>query len=256
MMVNKFKRLLPIKPTMMAQRSGQLVAIPICRHLCILKIFWRHDDQPALLVQLIPAFQSLPDDTLNFLAHALAFGTTEDVERPKILVNLFEKRNIGKEWIETCQQTPLLEQDDQVPKSIRPFIRALLLMAGNHPMVSSDGAGGMNRSKTAAVLAPDTPDHPLQNTQDVSVLLGDSINRLRRGELDPRVANAMGYLACVGLRSSTGRRFSIRIIRCRGMRKSINKRELAVATMMSVIQMFQQLASPFFFEYTPLPCEI
>lgn len=86
----------------------------------------------------IPAFQSLPDDTLKFLAHALAFGNTEDVERPKILVNLFEKRNIGKEWIETCQRTPLLEQDDQVPKSIRPFIRALLLMVGNHPMVSAD----------------------------------------------------------------------------------------------------------------------
>jgi hypothetical protein len=30
---------------------------------------------------------------------------------------------------------------------------------------------------------------------DVSVLLGDSINRLRREELDNKVANAMGYLA-------------------------------------------------------------
>jgi hypothetical protein len=31
--------------------------------------------------------------------------------------------------------------------------------------------------------------------------LGDSINRLRRGELDPRVANAIGYLASVLLRA-------------------------------------------------------
>jgi hypothetical protein len=31
--------------------------------------------------------------------------------------------------------------------------------------------------------------------------LSDSINRLRRGQLDPRVANAMGYLTSVLLRS-------------------------------------------------------
>lgn len=62
-------------------------------------------------------------------------------------------------------------------------------------------AGGLNRSRPAAVLAPDTPDHPLRNTKDVAALLGDSINRLRRGELDPRVANAMGYVASVLLRA-------------------------------------------------------
>jgi hypothetical protein len=32
-------------------------------------------------------------------------------------------------------------------------------------------------------------------------LLGDSINQIRRGELDPRVANAMGYLASVLLKA-------------------------------------------------------
>jgi hypothetical protein len=31
--------------------------------------------------------------------------------------------------------------------------------------------------------------------------MGDSINRLRKGELDPRVANAMGYLASILLRA-------------------------------------------------------
>jgi hypothetical protein len=51
------------------------------------------------------------------------------------------------------------------------------------------------------VLPADTPDHPLGNTTDVSSLLADSINRLRRGQLDPRVANAMGYLTSVLLRS-------------------------------------------------------
>ena len=62
-------------------------------------------------------------------------------------------------------------------------------------------AGGITRSRLALVLPADTSDHPLGNTTDVSSLLADSINRLRRGQLDPRVANAMGYLTSVLLRS-------------------------------------------------------
>jgi len=62
-------------------------------------------------------------------------------------------------------------------------------------------AGGINRSRLAVVLPTDTPDHPLGNTTDVSELLADSINQLRRGQLDPRVANAMGYLASVLLKA-------------------------------------------------------
>jgi hypothetical protein len=55
--------------------------------------------------------------------------------------------------------------------------------------------GGINRSRPAAVLPPETQDKPLGNTQDVSALLGESINQVRRGQLDPRVANTVGYLA-------------------------------------------------------------
>ncbi len=62
-------------------------------------------------------------------------------------------------------------------------------------------AGGISRSRLATVLPTDTPDHPLGNATDVSAFLSDSINRLRRGQLDPRVANAMGYLTSVLLRS-------------------------------------------------------
>jgi hypothetical protein len=57
--------------------------------------------------------------------------------------------------------------------------------------------GGINRSRTAAALPPETPDHPLNNVRDVSLLLGQSINQVRRGQLDPRVANAVGYLASI-----------------------------------------------------------
>ena len=61
--------------------------------------------------------------------------------------------------------------------------------------------GGINRSRRAAVLPPDTPDHPLANTKDISDLLADSINQLRRGQLDPRLANTVGYLASILLRA-------------------------------------------------------
>jgi hypothetical protein len=62
-------------------------------------------------------------------------------------------------------------------------------------------AGGLKRTRAATVLNPDTPDHPLVTTKDVANLLGDSINQLRRGQLDPRVANGIGYLTSVLLRA-------------------------------------------------------
>ena|SRR5438309_2254323 len=58
-------------------------------------------------------------------------------------------------------------------------------------------AGGITRNRAAKVLPPETPDSPLRNTTDVSTLLGESINQVRRGQLDPRVANAVGYLASI-----------------------------------------------------------
>jgi hypothetical protein len=62
-------------------------------------------------------------------------------------------------------------------------------------------AGGINRSRSSGVLPLDAPDHPLAKSADISVLLADSINQLLRGQLDPRVANAIGYLVSVQLRS-------------------------------------------------------
>lgn len=55
--------------------------------------------------------------------------------------------------------------------------------------------GGINRSQTAAALPAETPDHPLNDVRDVSLLLGQSINQVRRGQIAPRVATAVGYLA-------------------------------------------------------------
>src|ERR1019366_1145961 len=74
------------------------------------------------------------------------------------------------------------------------------------PSRAADGrrarkAGGIRRSRAAAVLSSDTPDRALGNTQEVSAFLADSINQLRRGQLDARIANGVGYLTSVLLRS-------------------------------------------------------
>ena len=89
------------------------------------------------------------------------------------------------------------DADAQIGKSLCVF---------HDPARAADGrrarrAGGIRRSRPAAVLPSDTPDHPLNNTKEVSAFLADSINQLRRGQLDPRVANGMGYLTSVLIRA-------------------------------------------------------
>jgi hypothetical protein len=59
--------------------------------------------------------------------------------------------------------------------------------------------GGENRR--APVLPADSPDHSLTSVADVVALLGQTINQVRRGELDPRVGNTVGYLGSVLLRA-------------------------------------------------------
>jgi hypothetical protein len=53
-------------------------------------------------------------------------------------------------------------------------------------------AGGL-RNKLA-VLPSTAPDAPLLDARDVVRLLAETINQVRRGEVDPKVANAVGYL--------------------------------------------------------------
>jgi hypothetical protein len=77
-----------------------------------------------------------------------------------------------------------------------------ILCVFHDPTRAADGRrarrlGGINRHRSAPVLLLETPDNPLRSTQDVSSLLGESINQVRRGQLDPRVANAVGYLASI-----------------------------------------------------------
>jgi hypothetical protein len=61
--------------------------------------------------------------------------------------------------------------------------------------------GGRERSKKAAVLGADAPDVPLTSVADVLVLLAQTINQVRRGELDTKVGSCLGYLASVAMKA-------------------------------------------------------
>ncbi len=59
----------------------------------------------------------------------------------------------------------------------------------------ANAAGGrQGKTKTLDAAAPDVK---IESCQDVVRLISVTINQVRRGELDPRVANAVGYLANV-----------------------------------------------------------
>jgi len=59
----------------------------------------------------------------------------------------------------------------------------------------------MARSQPASVLSSDTPEQTLRSLKEVSSLLSESINQVRRGEIDPRIANAVGYLSAILLKA-------------------------------------------------------
>jgi len=67
--------------------------------------------------------------------------------------------------------------------------------------VAARKAGGIERSRRAAVLSANTPDRPLASAADVTRLLAETINQVRRGEIDPRISNAVGYLAGILLKA-------------------------------------------------------
>ena len=54
--------------------------------------------------------------------------------------------------------------------------------------------GRQNRIRTLDGTAPDVN---VEDCGDVVVLISETINQVRKGTIDPRVANAVGYLANV-----------------------------------------------------------
>jgi hypothetical protein len=50
-------------------------------------------------------------------------------------------------------------------------------------------------------LNADAPDVKVEDCQDVRLLIAETINQVRKGAIDPRVANAVGYLANVFIKA-------------------------------------------------------
>ncbi len=63
----------------------------------------------------------------------------------------------------------------------------------------ANAAGGRNGKMKTLDGAPDIK---VESCRDVVRLISDTINQVRRGELDPRVANAIGYLANVLIKAA------------------------------------------------------
>jgi hypothetical protein len=66
--------------------------------------------------------------------------------------------------------------------------------------LAAQKAGGCRRSSCAPVVAL-TADRVLTSAADVAEMLAFSINELLRGRLEPKIANALGYLASTLLKA-------------------------------------------------------
>src|SRR5437764_120288 len=61
-------------------------------------------------------------------------------------------------------------------------------------------AGGISRSRKASALPPDVPEIVVRNSSEVCALLTQTINQVRRGQIDARIANSAGYLSGILMR--------------------------------------------------------
>jgi hypothetical protein len=77
-----------------------------------------------------------------------------------------------------------------------------------------------------AILALSTPDVPVENVDGVVQLLGQTINEVRKGQLDAKIANAVGYLASVLLRALESAEFEERLARLEEMAGQQTRRAL------------------------------
>ncbi len=68
---------------------------------------------------------------------------------------------------------------------------------------SATSKGGKNRCfpKTVKSLEGDVPDVEIVSARDIITLLSETISQVRRGDIDPRVANAINQCANVILRA-------------------------------------------------------
>ncbi len=85
----------------------------------------------------------------------------------------------------------------------------------NERAVASKRGG---EKKHCAVLPPHTPDFLLNSAQDAEALLGRTINQVLRGEIDPRIANTVGYLITLKLKAADTGELERRVAALEGLR--------------------------------------
>jgi molybdopterin/thiamine biosynthesis adenylyltransferase len=70
-----------------------------------------------------------------------------------------------------------------------------------HERQVAQRAGGLARSRQCAVLPRETPDRQVRKICDVVEVLGETLNQVRRGQIDPKVANSVAYIAGILLKA-------------------------------------------------------
>jgi hypothetical protein len=93
-------------------------------------------------------------------------------------------------------------------------------LAGSSMCFFHDPASAQKRAEAAkrggeknraTVLPSATPDFALNSAADASALVARTINQVLRGEIDPKIANAVGYLLTVHLKAYDADRLERRI---------------------------------------------
>jgi hypothetical protein len=80
---------------------------------------------------------------------------------------------------------------------------------------AAQSLGGQgNRIRT---LSEATPDVKIENSADVVALICETINQVRKGCIDPRVANAVGYLANLATKAMEQNELETRIAKLEGL---------------------------------------
>ncbi|MCX5690336.1 MAG: hypothetical protein NTV94_11235 [Planctomycetota bacterium] len=71
--------------------------------------------------------------------------------------------------------------------------------------------GGQERCRPPQVVETSEPDLPLESIQDAANVLADTVNRVRKGVLDPRIGNTVGYITSVLIRALESSTFERRL---------------------------------------------
>lgn len=83
---------------------------------------------------------------------------------------------------------------------------------------AAQSLGGQgNRPKT---LDPETPAVRIENSRDLLVLMNMTMNQVRTGEIDPKIATTLGYLAEISMRAIKQNELETRIRRLEGLAES------------------------------------